>query len=170
MHEQIERRSKMKRVILPGIAAAVALLGLVPVMRGQSCSGNGDVVGSYALVGSRFAAATGTVNGVGGVGVMDAGGSGSTGSGSATGTATASNTPVGNLLGDVTGTAAFGTVARIFADGSGHLFAPSNLFTTASNSPMTSVGSYTVNTDCTIKVTLTDTFAAQASTAPGTSG
>jgi hypothetical protein len=67
---------------------------------------------------------------------------------------------LGLLLGDVNGTAIFGTVGRITADGAGNLFATPGPNTSAA----TQVGTYSVNGDCTISVTLTDAFQGMAGT------
>jgi len=155
---------------------------MVPGVQAQTCSGNGDVVGAYGFAASRmFAAVPVTAPGTNGSGNTGSGntgsgniGSGNTGTGNTgtgnngTGTSTnvnVSNTDFGRFLGGVSGQAPFGTVGRIVADGSGNLFATASATT---GSPV-QVGTYTVNSDCTMSATFTDTFVTMPATAPGTS-
>ncbi len=156
----------MKRFgVLLSLGLTLALL--MPALRAQSCFGNGGVTGLYAFVGSRsvFAGVPVTAPGTSG-----AANTGSTGSNSSTGTGTTttpivSNTPVGQLIGGVAGSAPFALVGMIGADGAGNLVAtPSATGTSAQ------VGTYAVNSDCTISVTLNDVFVGLPVTAPGTSG
>lgn len=88
-----------------------------------------------------------------------------TGTGTTTTTPTVSQTPVGELVGGVSGLSPFAIVGVIDADGAGNLSAAA--FTGAT---LTKVGTYTVNPDCTISVTLTDAFVGVPLPAPGTSG
>ena len=143
------------------IAATLSTLGLIATMlvpnaHGQSCSGDSELNGAYALLGSRSVFAS--------VSVTPPGTTGSTSMGS-TGTPVVSSTPVGSLVGGVTGLSPFAVIGRVAADGAGNLFAAPS----ASSTPQ-QVGTYTVNPDCTISVTLNDVFVGISITPPGTSG
>jgi hypothetical protein len=71
------------------------------------------------------------------------------------GTTTAySNTQVGRLLGGLAGTAVGAVTGVFYFDGNGNIFASA----TVGGSPTTLVGTYTVNTDCTITVSINDAF------------
>jgi hypothetical protein len=143
--------------ILMGAAFAI----LSPVLNAQSCIGNSMVGGGYALVGSRFAFA-----GVSATPPGTSGGTDNTGSvNSSQAASEVSNTPIGRLLSDLAGSSPFGVVSRINADGAGNLFAAPD-----STSAVIEVGSYSVNADCTISVTLRDAFLGMPITPPGTSG
>ena len=139
---------------------------LVPNARSQSCSGNSEINGAYALLGTRTIFASVPVNPPGTNGSTSTGSpsTGSTSTGS-TGTPVVSATPIGSLIGGVIGTAPFSVVGRVAADGAGNLFAAPN----ASISPQ-QIGTYNVNPDCTITVTLNDVFVGISLTPPGTSG
>ena len=132
----------VKQAIMIGLVGALTTTVMPPALDAQTCSGNGDVVGVYAFLGSRSLVTTGS----------DSSGTGSTGNSG--GTTAPSNTPLGTLLSDINGMAIFGTVGRITADGAGNLFATPGPNTSAA----TQVGTYSVNGDCTISVTLTDAF------------
>jgi hypothetical protein len=66
-----------------------------------------------------------------------------------------SNSSIGQLLGNINTGAAFSSAGVLYFDGAGHIL----VATTASPlAASTQVGTYTVNSDCTITVTLTDVF------------
>jgi hypothetical protein len=143
------------------MAAILSTLGLIATMlvpnaHGQSCSGDSELNGAYALLGSRSVFAS--------VPVTPPGTNGSSSTG-ATGTPVVSSTPIGSLVGGVTGLSPFAVVGRVAADGAGNLFATPS----ASSTPQ-QVGTYTVNPDCTISVTLNDVFVGISLAPPGTSG
>jgi len=143
------------------IAVTLSTLGLIAIMlvpnaHGQSCSGDGELSGAYALLGSRSAFAS--------VPVTPPGTNGSTSTGS-TGTPVVSSTPIGSFVGGLTGLSPFAVVGRVTADGAGKLFAAP----TANSTPQ-QVGTYTVNPDCTISVSLNDVFVGITITPLGTSG
>jgi hypothetical protein len=71
-----------------------------------------------------------------------------------------SNTGVGNLLTGLVNPEVFSSVGRIFADGMGNLYASPTVG--LMNNILT--GSYTVNTNCSIIMTLSDPFATASST------
>lgn len=141
--------------------ATLSTLGLIaitfaPNALSQSCSGDSELNGAYALLGTRSVFAS--------VPVTPPGTNGSTSMGS-TGTPVVSSTPIGSLVGGVTGLSPFAVVGRVAADGAGNLFAAPS----ATSTPQ-QVGTYTVNPDCTVTVTLNDVFVGISLTPPGTSG
>ncbi len=95
----------MRQVILCVLGGTFGLLTLAPTLCAQACY-NSAVAGAYGFVGSRAVAAKATT----GTGM------GGTGTGS-TGAATVSATPIGVLLGDMSGTTGFGVVGVLFFDG-----------------------------------------------------
>jgi hypothetical protein len=150
------------------VAAAIGALVtmLTPVLEAQSCFGNGGVAGSYGFVGSRFVFGSVPVTppGTSGSGTTGSTGTGSTGTSGGT-TPVVSNTAVGQLVGGVAGLSPFAIVGTIGADGAGNWVSKPS-----ANGASTQVGTYSVNPDCTISVTLTDAFVGLPVTAPGTSG
>ncbi len=138
-------------------------------LNAQSCNGNGDVGGAYAFVGSRVMFPGVPVTPPGTSGATDTS-TGGNSTGSSTGTisstpVTVSNTPLGQLIGGMSGTLPFAVVGRIVADGAGNLLAASS-----PTGALTSVGTYTVNSDCSVSMTLNDVFIGMPVTAPGTAG
>lgn len=150
---------------LAAVSVVCATL-LLPSLRAQSCLGDSDVGGSYAFVGVRLTFAGVPVTPPGTTESGSSGSSATTNTGSgATTSAGGSATPVGQLIGGMTNSSPFSAVGRIVADGAGNLL--------ASPTPagaLTSVGSYTVNQDCTISLTLNDVFVGMPVTPPGTAG
>jgi len=150
---------------LIGVCATLLTLQV----KAQSCTGNGDVGGSYGIAGLRSVFA--------GVPVTAPGTNGATGSGSGTNTGTGNDsngqggtqnvsaTPIGQLIGGISGSSPFSVVGRIVADGAGTLLASSS-----PTGALTAVGNYTVNSDCTISMTINDVFIGMPVTGPGTSG
>ncbi len=120
--------------------AALFLGGVVvmaPALQARTCSGNGDVIGGYGWMGSRDVAfvpvlppATTSTPVVG------------------------SNTQIGALTAGSVNTAAFASVGRLYMDGNGGMFSSS-----APGMPVTQVGTYVVNSDCTVSATFMDAFA-----------
>jgi hypothetical protein len=153
-------------IAMTGMFLSICASGL----KAQSCSGNGEIGGSYAFVGSRANFPSVSVGPPGTSGTGSSGTSGSStgstiGVTGSTPSATVSNTPIGQLIGGISGSSPFAAVGRVVADGAGNLL--------ASQSPtgaLISVGSYTVNQDCTISVTLNDAFVGMPVTPPGTAG
>ena len=147
----------MKRFILPSLGGAVLML-MLPGLQAQTCSGNGDVVGAYGFAASRlFSAVPATAPGTNGTS-----NTGTVNTSTTSSNPNTSNTDFGKFLAGVSGQTPFGTVGRLLADGAGNLFATASA---TSGSPV-QVGTYKVNSDCTMSATFTDAFA----TAPGTSG
>lgn len=139
-------------------------------LKAQSCGGNGDIGGSYAFVGSRAIFPGVPFGPPGTSGSASSGTSGnSPGSSSAaagsTPSATVSNTPIGQLIGGMSGSTPFAVVGRVVTDGAGNL-----LGSQTPTGALVPVGSYTVNQDCTIAVTLNDVFVGVPVTPPGTAG
>jgi hypothetical protein len=66
-----------------------------------------------------------------------------------------SNTPIGQLVGNINTGATFSNAGTLYFDGAGHI-----LIAMASSplAPSTQVGTYTVNNDCTINVAIMDVF------------
>jgi hypothetical protein len=73
-----------------------------------------------------------------------------------TGSVTYSNTELGRLFGGLAGTASGAVSGQFYFDGNGNIFGSS----TPGGAPSTLVGSYTVNPDCTVSITLNDAFSA----------
>jgi hypothetical protein len=132
----------------PGRIASIllgAVLALAPVLEARTCGGAGDVVGSFGWSGGRAMAFVSTS-------------AVTTPTTTPTTTAPAvSPTPIGALLSGAGGTGAFASVGRVYLDGNGGVFASS-----APGDALMSVGTYSVNGDCTISMTLSDTFATPA--------
>jgi hypothetical protein len=75
-----------------------------------------------------------------------------------------SNTPIGNLIENINTGAEFWSAGILYFDGAGNIAVGAS---TQSVGAATVVGSYTVNSDCTINVTLTDVFNTRTITASG---
>ncbi len=71
---------------------------------------------------------------------------------------TFSNAPVGRLLGGIAGTTGTSVGSTFFFDGFGRIFGGSNANTFIQNQASTEIGSYTVSSNCTVRVTLNDAF------------
>src|SRR5437867_3929902 len=112
------------------------ILTMTPALQARTCSGNGDVVGGYGWVGSRAAE---FVAPPAAIPVTPVGGS---------------TTQIGALAAGAANSAAFASVGRLYLDGNGFMFSSSTPLT-----PLLQVGTYTVNSDCTVSATFTDTFA-----------
>src|SRR5262245_13502507 len=120
---------------LTGLSTLIlgGVLAMAPALQARTCSGNADLLGGYGWIGSRSAAfvATTPVAAING-----------------------SATQIGALTAGAANSAAFASVGRVYLDGNGGIFSTSTPLTT-----LQQVGSYTVNSDCTVSATLTDTFA-----------
>jgi hypothetical protein len=129
----------MKRISMLTRVSTVVLggaLAMAPSLQARTCSGNGDVVGSFGWIATRdsaFVPAASTPPGT---------------------TIAGSSTLVGGLVTGAANTAAFASVGRVAFDGNGGVFASST-----PGGPIAQVGTYTVNGDCTISTSLTDAFA-----------
>lgn len=131
---------------------------------GQICAvSNSNLNGPYGYVASE----PGTTSSTTGAGTTGTGstGTGTTGTGT-TGTGTTgsssptfSNTNIGELLGGIAGGTQFGLSGILLFDGNGHIQA-----TSSATSATAQVGTYNVNPDCSISVSLTDVFGATTST------
>ncbi len=146
------------QVILFVLGGTVGLLISTPTLRAQACY-NSAVSGAYGFNGSRAVMATATTGT----------GTGGAGTGSTSG-ATVSATPIGVLLGDMNGTTGFGAVGVLYFDGAGNVSATTPPGTNQATTPammtnqQTQVGTYSVNQDCTIIMTVSDVFAAMSAT------
>jgi hypothetical protein len=125
---------------LLAISVTAALFGTLAVAQQIGClATTGSVIGSYTYVATEVP--------LSGVSIVPPG--------TTTNQQIYSNTPIGQLVADINGGAAFSTAGVLYFDGTGHI-----LVATAS-APLaasTQVGTYTVNSDCTINVTITDVF------------
>jgi hypothetical protein len=133
----MRRLSNLQRAVIITLGGVM----FVPTLAARSCGGNGDVVGSFGWLGIRtsdFVPVAVTPPGT---------------------TAAASSTSIGGLVAGAVNTAAFASVGRVFLDGNGGVFA-----TSTPGGIQTPAGTYTVNLDCTVSVTLTDAFATLAAT------
>jgi hypothetical protein len=79
-----------------------------------------------------------------------------------TGSVTYSSTELGRLLGGLAGVSVGAVTGQLYFDGNGSIFASS----TIGGAPSTLVGSYTVNSDCTLTVSLFDAFSTAAHPTP----
>jgi len=127
-------------------------------LQARTCTGNGDVIGSYGFFGSRA-----------GFFLLGATPPGTTASGSAPlvpvgvtppGTTAALN-PWSNFVNSLAGKSVFSANGRVFADGAGNLYTSSTPTALIVN---TLVGNYTVNTDCTLSMSLGNPFSATGGT------
>jgi len=144
------------------IAVLMGMVLLAPMLQARTCSGNGDVIGSYGFVGSRSgffllgATAPGTTT-TGPLIPLPATAPATTGATTVTG----SNTPIGALVAGLGNRNVFSAAGRVFADGMGNFYAAPAVGGLTMN---TLVGTYKVTTDCGIVVTLSDPFTGGAST------
>src|SRR5437016_4843609 len=160
---------------------AIAVIGsslMTSVVQARTCSGNGDVVGSYGFTGSRagffLVGATSSTSGgplipvplqaPGTTGVLIPVPVMPPGTTGAAGTVVMSNTPIGNLISGLTNRNVFAATGRLFADGMGNWYATPTLGTLAVN-PL--VGTYNVSADCSITMTVGDPFLNSAGTEGG---
>ena len=79
-----------------------------------------------------------------------------------TGSISYSNTQLGRLLGGVAGASIGAVTGQLYFDGNGSIFASS----TIGGAPGTIVGSYIVNSDCTVTVSLQDAFSSAVHPTP----
>lgn len=142
----------MKRTVnFALIATVVGVTCLGSKLEARTCSGNGDVIGSFGFVGSRaFSPGLQPVLPPGTTSV----------------TVIGSSTNVGSLIAGTANTALFSVAGRIYADGAGNLLAALDAISPSN----TRVGTYSVNTDCTISMTLRDAFSPNATLPSGTGG
>ena len=133
----MKRLRKLQRVVTITLCG----LAIVPTLAARTCGGVGDVVGSFGWLATRSSNFVPSAT---------------TPPGTTTGTTmTGSATPIGALVADAVNTAAFTSVGRIYLDGNGGVFS-----TSTPGGLQTPAGTYTVNSDCTVSVTLMDAFAA----------
>jgi hypothetical protein len=156
-------------------ASVAALLGvalLAPALQAQTCSGNGEVLGSYGYFASRdgyfLLGATPPGTALVPIGVTPPGTTalapplvpiGVT----PPGTATGSNTPWGRLVAGLANNGVMSVLGRIFADGMGNLYASP---TFGGLNTTTLAGTYNVTTDCSITMAIRDPFLTGTDTGP----
>jgi hypothetical protein len=113
-----------------------------------------SVVGSYTYTATELPFGGSAINPPGTT--TSTGSTGTSGTTTTTGsTSTFSNTQIGNLISAINGGGAFANAGVLYFDGAGHISVASS---TSNYTPSAVVGTYTVNTDCTITVTLNDVF------------
>jgi hypothetical protein len=150
---------------LTTLAVILASAALQSPLFARSCTGNGDLIGSFGFFASRS-----------GFFLIGATPPGTTAAGApilvplpvtppgTTGALTSSNTPWGKFVGNLAGNGVFSGAVRIYADGLGNLFTGSTTGGPISNS---AAGSYTVGADCSVKMSLKDPFLTLPTTEPG---
>jgi len=145
-------------------AAIVSATFMTSTIQARTCSGNADVVGSYGYFGSRggafLAGATPPGTTAAGATILIP-----TGATTPPTTITGSNTPYGRFVTGLANNGAFSAAGRITFDGTGSVYASSTSGALLLN---TLAGSYTVSSDCSIKISLNDAFGTSATT--GTTG
>ena len=150
---------RLSTVVLLSVTTIAA-----PIVSAQTCSGVADFIGGYGFVASRSFFVP--------VGVTPPGTPGGsifvpiavTAPGTSTGL---SLTPIGKLITSAFGPSPFASTGRVQSDGSGNLFA----FSGVSSLPASArIGTYTVNTDCTVAMTIFDFPSATTGVAPTGTG
>jgi hypothetical protein len=122
------------------ISLTMALCGTFAAAQQMGClATNSSVIGSYTFIATE----------------MPFSGVAVTPPGTTTNSQIFSNTPIGQLVANINGGGAFSTGGVLYFDGAGHILVAS---ATAPLAPSTQVGTYTVNSDCTINVAITDVF------------
>jgi len=133
----------MKMLKQFAVIAFAGLLVTAQALEARTCGGAGDVQGSFGWLGGRTTDA-----------VAPAPASSTSTTTTAPAPITGSATPIGTLVTGAVNGNTFYSVGRIYLDGNGGMFATSSPGAVAST-----VGTYKVNGDCTVSVTLTDAFA-----------
>jgi hypothetical protein len=144
-HDEKQHQGEMRKIVFSRLITGLCLSVCASVGLAQTCPQT--VGGNYTYSALGTGAPGSLLTGTG------------TGTGTSTGTGTTTNpafttTEVGLLLNGLGNPAAFSTPGSFFFDGSGNIrgtFTPQGGLTT-------NVGTYVVNSDCTITVTLTDAF------------
>ena len=131
----MRRLRNLKRGVLVLLGGA---LSVAPCLQARTCGGAGDVVGSYGWLGVRTAEFVP-------VAVL------------APGTNVGSSTALGSLIAGTSNAPAFASVGRLYFDGNGGVFA-----TAMPGAIQMPSGTYGLNGDCTMSMTLTDAFATPA--------
>jgi hypothetical protein len=144
----MKRMSKLSSI---GVLMLGGALTAVPALQARTCGGTGDVVGSFGWVAVRAVAFA--PPGTTGVTITQP---------IATPTIIGSSTPIGELVADSLNTNRFASVGKVYLDGLGAVFTSSS-----PGMPLIQSGSYLVNTDCTISMTLTDAFSSTSGGALG---
>jgi len=164
------------------VAVLTGTVFLVPSLQARTCSGTGDIIGSYAFLGSRAGffllgatpPGTATTGSTGGIGVTAPGSTAVSGplipvAVTPAGTTSAFNTTNtwSRFINNLSGRAAFSSVGRVFFDGLGNIFFtdPAALFPTNALA-----GTYLVNSDCSVTMSIRDPFPATTGGALTTTG
>lgn len=141
------------------VSMSLMLFG-VTVSQARTCSGNGDLVGSYGFVAARSLFPASAVNPPGSTAVTlppaPVSPPGTTG-------ATLPATAIGQLVMGASATSPFSTAGVIGFDGGGNLLASAS-----GGTPNIPVGTYSVNTDCSISGTINNVFGTGTTVTTGT--
>lgn len=122
------------------ISVTATLFGSFAVAQQIGClATTSSVIGSYTYIATELP--------LGGVAI--------TPPGTTTNQQAYSSTPIGQLVGNINGGGAFSSAGVLYFDGAGHILVATAASPLAAS---TQVGTYTVNSDCTISATLTDVF------------
>lgn len=131
------------------VSLALATLVFVPVSEARTCSGNGDLIGSYGFVASRdlFVGAPATPAGSGGFTFVPV-----AATPPGTTEALSTTTPIGQLVAGSAGASPFTAAGVLAFDGNGNLLASNS--GGVPNIILNGSGAYKVNTDCTVSGTI----------------
>lgn len=131
----------------------------------QTCNIPGVTIGGYYTFAAMGTGAPGSLLSATGTGTSSTTGTGS----SSSSTSTTSNTEVGLLVGGI-GAAAnpFASVGTLYFDGAGNILATSTAQQSGANQMTLAAGTYVLNPNCTITVTLNDVFGTGTKTATAT--
>lgn len=124
--------------------ALLAVFAGVSVANAQTCSGNNDFQGPYVMLASRSVASPAPESAI-------------TPGLTPPAAVQYSNTPIGRMLKSAAGNGVFAITLRFLANGQGELLAAAPDASLIN----TRVGTYTVNGDCTIALTVADGFGAE---------
>lgn len=164
---------KLRNLSATAIAVLAGAALSTSSLEARTCSGDGLVIGTYAYSASRSgffllnatAAAAGSPAGSGPLIPVSITPPGSntttTGTGTSATAFTASSTSIGSLIAGLNNPSVFSGIGLISADGNGNLFASPGIGLPA-NVP---AGTYNVNLDCSVTLTLYDPFTPGTGTA-----
>jgi hypothetical protein len=140
------------------VAGMVASMSASAQSVSTCVTGNSLIIGTYGFVlnaGALFSGVTTNPPGTTGAATFQALAANPPGT---SGSVTYSNTELGRLFGGLAGTSVGAVSGQLYFDGNGSIFASS----TVGGPPSTLVGTYTVNSDCTLTVSLNDAFSTTA--------
>jgi len=148
------------------VTAVLASAAFQSPVFARTCTGNGDVIGSFGMFASRndFFLVGATPPGTTAAGAPILVPIGVTPPGSTSAVITPSSTPWGRFVGNLASNGVFSGGLRVYADGLGSLYTSSTTGGPISNSP---AGFYAVGGDCSVTASLKDPFITPATTQPG---